>query len=182
MQQFARENMPNLWASLQASIADEPLDPGGFHPRTGRLMGFARMRFLQHERIRREQPELEEVHLKQIRTLDEAFGLVEAWRRAPDGPEKEAARQKLREKFSEVVEIMIEEREQRLARLKDAVRREEERLASDKENRQRMIEQRLERFMSETAPPDPSAGDGPPPRDYLPAETPPPGPPPPGPR
>ena len=140
---FARQNMPNLYHMWDAL---------GRGPQRRRLGEYAIREYRRYQQAREnELPERAEAMLKQIRSQDEIFALVQEFQdAAPD--KQDAVRQRLRDKMRQVVLDMLQERQQRIERLKQMLQREERALENDRARSDATADDRLEKLLNETRP------------------------------
>jgi hypothetical protein len=118
---FMRENAPNRWQAVE-SLPDE-----GSSLRRN-VMGFVVARYRMLQGMKEEDPKLYDIKVKQLRVEDELYGML-ANTNTPE--QRTAMKPELTTAAKKLVELTLQEREQRIAKLKDIVTREEQTLASD---------------------------------------------------
>lgn len=134
---FMKQNSPRRWA-----VVENHPDPG--RQQMTRAIMFNRFRML--ERLRHADHDMYQVNLRRFAVEDEIFALgLPAF--GPAGrtlTEEESS--KLREKVSELVDIGLEERELRVERLREMLKREEDLYAAEKAQREEIIADRMGRI------------------------------------
>lgn len=135
---FMRQFAPARWAALEA------LPEAGAVRRSVMIYVVARWRHLQM--LREEDTELYDLKVQQMAVEDAIYGLL-ARTRTP--AEREPLRKILREKVAELVKLGLKEREHRIERLRQALKVEEDRLAKDQGATARMVEQRVNAFVTD---------------------------------
>ena len=134
MQQFA----PARWAAL------ESLPEAGAVRRSVMIYVVARWRHLQM--LREDDAQLYHIKVQQMTVEDGIYGLL-ARTRTP--AEREPLRKILREKVTELVKLGLKEREHRIERLRQALKVEEDRLAKDQGTTSRVVERRVDAFVTD---------------------------------
>lgn len=140
---FARENMPNLYALIENTT------PGD--PRRGRLVWLAFRRY-RDSQMYRDNPEMKESLQARLKSEDELFELIARWRQAPDD-DKLVVREQLLEKARVFVVGWLEERQRRLEALKRQIDREQSQLEQDQENIEKLAERHMEMLMGDLRDP-----------------------------
>ena len=135
---FMREFAPARWAAL------ESLPESGAVRRSVMIYVVARWRHLQM--LREDDTQLYDIKVQQMTVEDAIYGLL-ARTRTP--AEREPLRKILREKVTELVKLGLKEREHRIERLRQALKVEEDRLAKDQGTTSRMVERRVDAFVTD---------------------------------
>ena len=129
---FLKEHAPKRWAILQN------LDEEGQQ----RVRGFVFWRFRTLERMKNNDPDMYQLHLKRFGIEDEIFGI-----RFPIRQEGRFATEeemsKMRERVAALVDVSLEEREIRVQRLREMLKREEDYLAAERGSRDAAIQERV---------------------------------------
>ena len=129
---FSKEYGPKRWAILQTLDED----------RQQYIRGMIFWRYRNLERLKNSDPDMYQIHLKRFGIEDEIFGI-----RFPISQELRAATaeelSRLKEKAAAWVDAGLEERELRIQRLRDMLKREEDYLSSEKNSREAAIAERL---------------------------------------
>lgn len=136
-QAFMKEHSPRRWA-----VVENHPDPS--RQQMTRFSMFNRFRTL--ERLRNADHDMYQVNLRRFAVEDEIFALgLPAF--GPAGRTlTEEEMSKLREKVSELVDIGLEERELRVQRLHEMLKREQELYAAEKAQREEIIADRVMRI------------------------------------
>lgn len=136
--QFMREHSPNRWQAME----DLP-EEGGL--RRG-VMNFiiARWRILQS--TREEDAQLYEIKLKQVTVEDNIYGLL-AHTQSP--AEREPLRKELREQARSLATLGLAERERRIERLQEMLKKQEELLSTDRSQLDAVVEQRTQALIQD---------------------------------
>jgi hypothetical protein len=169
IEEFAEQNMPNPYRMWQE--APEPA------PRRWRLMSHAAREYRRYQQEQNAAPQQADAMLKRIRTQDELFAIVREYRQAAT-PQQDEIRARLREKMRDIVVQMLEEREERIARLRQMLQREESALENDRGRVEEITARRVDTLLEETRPGGRPGGAGPrgdasdEPRDARPAPEP----------
>lgn len=140
--EFAEQQMPNLFELWEDA-------PSG-SPRRGRL-GMHAVREYRRWRDLSGAPDQSEAMLHRIKMQDELFALVREYRNAAPEAAPEA-RRKLRAKMRQVVSQMLEERSQRIERLRRMLEREERALRNEQSQVEDITERRVDMLIHETGP------------------------------
>ncbi len=135
---FMREFAPARWAAL------ESLPEAGAVRRSVMVYVAARWRHLQI--LREEDTQLYDIKVQQMTVEDAIYGLL-ARTRTP--AEREPLRKILREKVTELVKLGLKEREHRIERLRQSLKVEEDRLTRDRGTTTRMVERRVDAFVTD---------------------------------
>lgn len=139
-EEFARQYMPNLHALAMESPRF----------RRGALWRYALVRSRNLQQAENN-PSLRDRVLKNIEREDSMFQILQEYRRAlPE--QRPLIRQKLREKMAQIVDGYLNDRAERIERLKAKLQEEQEKLQQDLANREQIIDKRLERFLGELPP------------------------------
>ena len=93
-----------------------------------------------------EDPKLYENKVAQLTVEDDLYGLLSA---TTNPEEREKVRPKLKELLQKMVTLNIQEREQRIARLREQLSSEEQRLAADKGRTESFVNNRVEQMIAE---------------------------------
>lgn len=155
---FLKEHSPRRWAAFEA-LPDNQKD---------RVRVAILRRHIRLERIREHSPDdVYEMVVRRVRHEDEAWRLGQAIRDAADDASRDAHRQALEAVVQAMVQEQFTERERRIERLKKAVATEEMRLAEDRENIDKLVEQQMAKIIATehpmvdpNAPPSPDAEPG----------------------
>lgn len=160
---FMAEHLPELHERLQ-TLKEE--NPARFRAYMRRL----RFEVRRLERLRRHDPEAFKGALAEKRLHLEVWHLVVRYRRAEDEPRREAIRDELEDVLERLFEAETVAREGEVRRLEERLKHVRERLKKRTANRDRIIEERLERLLSGERP------ESRPKRRHRPADAPPPSP------
>jgi hypothetical protein len=133
--EFMREHSPKRWEMLERR-------QGPIFPQT---MRFIMSRYRNLKNLEREDSKLYKLRLQQLTIEDSIFAMNREMRQPISDERRQEILKEMRARVEESVDVWIEEREHRLARLEATVNRERERLESDRGRRQLMIDNRLER-------------------------------------
>jgi hypothetical protein len=156
--EFAQENMPNLFRMWEDA-------PRGT-PRRFRVFGFGLQRYRLYQQLKENgtQEQLDQM-LKRIQSEDELFALVQELQDAPADKQSEI-RQRLRARMRDVMSAMLQDRQERIERLKQMLQHEERALQNDRGRIEQTTEERVQRLINETrgdrpdgASTEPSSGD-----------------------
>lgn len=120
---FIRENAPNRWRALE-SLPEE----GGM--RRGVLL-YALARYRNIQAVKQDDEQLYQIKLKQLRTEDELYGILTSLQ-TPE--ERQAEQSRITTATRALVDLELAERQRRLDRMREALKREEQSLASDREH------------------------------------------------
>jgi hypothetical protein len=129
---FSKEYGPKRWAILQT--LDEE--------RQQYIRGMVFWRFRNLERLKNSDPDMYQIHLKRFGIDDEIFGIRFPIRQELRAPTQEEM-SKLKDKATAWIDVGLEERELRVQRLREMLKREEDYLASEKNGRDAAIAERL---------------------------------------
>ena len=136
--EFAQQNMPNLVRMWEST-------PRGM-PRRFRVFGFAFQRYRLYQQLKENgTPEQLDNMLKRIQAEDELFAIVQELQDAPADRQDEI-RQRLRAKMRDVTTAMLQDRAERIERLKQMLQREEHALQADRARLDQTTEERLQRL------------------------------------
>jgi hypothetical protein len=113
-----------------------------------RMRRFMQERYTMLQNLKERDPNLYELKVKQIELEDVIFGLAQELRSTGDEAAREKLRGKIREQVVLWVDASLQEREQRLEKLKQLLADETKRLEADRNDREAMVERRLERVLS----------------------------------
>ncbi len=131
---FMRENSPKRWTIIR-SITDAD--------RQQRMRGMLYNRFRMLERLRNADHDMYQVNLRRIGVEDEIFGISYPAVRIEGRSLTPEESSQLREKVAALVDLTLEEREVRVQRLREMLKREEELLTTEKAQREAAIAERL---------------------------------------
>ena len=129
---FSKEYGPKRWAILQSLDED----------RQQYIRGMVFWRFRNLERLKNSDPEMYQIHLKRFTIDDEIFGIRFPIRQELRAPTQEEM-SRLKEKATALIDVGLEERELRVQRLRDMLKREEDYLTAEKNGREAAIAERL---------------------------------------
>jgi hypothetical protein len=163
MENFCREHAPKRWAALEADKS--PMRFGGMYFRFRGLM-----------MLENQDKELYKIKVRQIEIDDEEYGLMKEIREARRDNNNDvinADTARLRDLSKEYIASRIDERSHRIISLQKSIDREQSLLASDKQNKDALIADRVESILNDTpsrsrsrdagdAPTQPASGDAPP--------------------
>lgn len=135
---FMREHAPNRWQAVQ-SLPDDGVVRRG-------VMGFIVARYRALQDVKKDDPKLYDVKLRQLAVEDELYGMV-ASETTPE--EREKHRDALRIATRKLLELNLAERELRIDRLRQSLSTEEQRLATDRAQLDTHVNGRLEAFINE---------------------------------
>jgi hypothetical protein len=124
---FCETNSPNRWKDIQKKDSERGDRPSG-------MVGQMAMRFRFLKTLEKEDPELFEIKRSQIRVEDEEYGLIKARTNLADpekSAEKDAIDQKLRETAKQYVSLRLKERELRIKKLDQLLKKEMEEVKAD---------------------------------------------------
>jgi hypothetical protein len=117
------------------------------------LNTFVVTRYRQLMKFQSTDPELYKVLVQQFEVQDQVLGDMEQMSRTDPSTmpttEPTAAEQELRDKLTELVDLNIKQRQERLDRLKETLSREEDRLSRDEGRRDFLVEQAYRRAMDD---------------------------------
>lgn len=112
--------------------------------------------------IETQNPKLFDLKIKQVQAEDDIFGLKGELAENPGKGDQ--IRAELRKKVEELVELRMDERKQRIERLKKQLGDEEKQLKEDQAKKEKMVEKQYERVLDaptlETMPDRPGGGRG----------------------
>ncbi len=129
---FSKEFGPQRWAILQTLDEERQLY----------IRGMVFWRYRNLERLKNSDPDMYQVHLKRFGIEDDIFGIRFPIRQEQRYPTQEEM-SRLKEKATALVDVGLEERELRIQRLRDMLKREEDYLTSEKNGREAAIAERL---------------------------------------
>ena len=129
---FSKEYGPKRWAILQT--LDEE--------RQQYIRGMIFWRYRNLERLKNTDPDMYQIHLKRFGIEDEIFGIRFPIRQEQRYPTQEEM-SRMKEKAAAWVDVGLEERELRIQRLRDMLKREEDYLSSEKNGREAAIAERM---------------------------------------
>lgn len=135
---FMRQYAPNRWMAMEA------LPEAGTVRRGVMIYVVARWRHL--EMLREEDPSLYEIKVQQLAVEDDIYGLLA---RTHSPAEREPLRKTLHGKVTELVRLGLAERQQRIQRLRESLKAEEERLLRDQKSIETMVERRTDAFITD---------------------------------
>jgi hypothetical protein len=139
IREFSRQYMPAFFESWEAQ---------NDRTRKIRMSFYAAGKFRMIQSARQHNPDVVEGLLRQVELEDAVFALYKDWESAL--PEhKDQVYGRLIDRFREVVESNLRQRERRLAELRASIEREEEALRKDQQNIEKVAERRLEQFIRE---------------------------------
>jgi hypothetical protein len=104
-------------------------------------------------RLDKDDPELAGIMTSRVELEDQVFGLASQFRNA-DPEQADQIRQTLREKVADLVDTNMKERELRIDRLKKALAEQEQNLATDEGQRDRLVADRLRGIINEARRPN----------------------------
>ena len=137
-QEFARQHMPNLY-----KLSTESPQWRRMH-----LMRYAFARMITYNQARGDF-ELSQKVAQDLQAEDEVFALAEHCQNA-SLTERPAIQDKLRGQMRQVLDNLLDERKDRLERLKLRLADEEKRLQDDRANRDAIVENRVENLLSDS--------------------------------
>lgn len=140
---FAAENFPNRWKLYKELEAKRGEDNPLIDSLRNRIT--ARYRLLM--RVQRQLPDLFDAAVEQGRMEDDAWAATVAARREPKNT---ALNAKMREKVSDLVKNLLQERQQRLDALKQTVTAEQERLDADRDDVDHLVDRQISRLSGDT--------------------------------
>ena len=105
------------------------------------------------ERLDREDPDLSHIVTKRVELEDQVFGLANDLRTA-DSVEADQIKQTLEQKVADLVDTNMNERQLRIDRLKKTLNVEEQNLARDRDQSDKLIADRIQRIMDEAQRPN----------------------------
>jgi len=165
MEKFCKDHAPRRWAALEGDKS--PMRFGGMY-----------FRFRGLVMLENQDPELYKIKVRQIEIDDEEYGLMKEIRdarRTSDSDAINSKTAKLRDLSQEYIASRIDERKHRIVSLQKSIEKEKNLLASDEQNKDALIAERVEAILSDTpsrsrshdaegagTPPQPQAGDAPP--------------------
>lgn len=129
---FSKEYGPKRWAILQTLDED----------RQQYIRGMIFWRYRNLERLKNTDPDMYQIHLKRFGIEDEIFGIRFPIRQEQRYPTQEEM-SRMKEKAAAWVDVGLEERELRIQRLRDMLKREEDYLSSEKNGREAAIAERM---------------------------------------
>jgi hypothetical protein len=135
--EFAEQHMPNM--------LNEAINATDFRKLALRRLMLMRWRGV--SRIR-DDSALYDRMVRNIETEDAIFAEVQSLEAAPPQKRREI-RQRVRAQVREMVEQFLDERAQRLEKLRGILAREQQRLEEDRQNKEKLIEERTERLLRE---------------------------------
>jgi len=134
---FMKQFAPNRWAAMEA------MRDGG--DRAGAMVfALARWRHLQF--LREEDQELYDIKVRQLVAEDAIFGLLASTRTPAD---RVPLRKDIREKAADLVRLGLAEREHRIAKLREEIKAEEERVAKDRTDMDSLIDRRTDSLITD---------------------------------
>jgi hypothetical protein len=139
IEDFTRAHMPNLYRLTENSPSW----------RRVHLIRYAYARMLTFNQSRYNSALSEKVN-RDIQSEDAMFALVEQWENA-SGSEQPVIHDKIREQMRQVVDNLLQERTDRLERLKERIADEERTLQEDRNNRDAIVDNRVERLLGDSS-------------------------------
>ena len=136
--QFMHDNSPNRWEAVESLPEDGP------ERRTIMVLVAARWRTLQT--TREEDPGLYGLKIKQLLFEDDIYGLLGGTR---SSAEREPLRDKVRSVVSQLVDLQFQERERRIARLRDLLKAEEVKLANERTEHKGIVDRRTANLIAQ---------------------------------
>jgi hypothetical protein len=163
MENFCKDHAPNRWAALGADKS--PMRFGGMY-----------FRFRGLVMLENQDPELYKIKVRQIEIDDEEYGLmkeIREARRTNNNDVINANTTRLRDLSKEYIASRINERSHRIISLQKSIDREKILLASDEQNKDALIADRVDSILNDTpsrsrshdagdAPAQPAGGNAPP--------------------
>jgi hypothetical protein len=140
---FMQEHSPNRWKLF------EQLPEGS--PRRGPVMRMIIARYRNLQSTREEDAALYELRLQQLTLEDGIWFTVREMRNQVSDEQRATLETNLRDKVAAAVDVWLKERERRLQRLEETLKLERERLATDLNRREEMVENRLQREMEKSS-------------------------------
>lgn len=138
MAAFLKQFAPNRWAAMERMPEAE-----GYRKAA---MAFAAARWRHLQYLQDEDPQLYEIKVRQLIAEDKIFGLL-AGTRTPQ--ERVHLRKQVRELAADIVKQALAERERRIARLRQELKAEEDRLEADRSAVDALVEKRTDTFIAE---------------------------------
>ena len=144
MEKFCKEHAPRRWAALEETARGDksPARFGGMYFRFRGLM-----------MLENQDPELYKIKVRQIEIDDEEYGLMKEIREARRTSDKELIANntaKLRDLSKEYIASRINERSHRIISLQKSIDKEKSQLASDEQNKDALIAERVESILNDT--------------------------------
>jgi hypothetical protein len=140
MEAFCKEHAPKRWEALGGD--KNPMKFGGMYFRFRGLM-----------MIENQDPELYKIKVRQIEIDDEEYGLMKDIREARKSSNTDVINSdtaKLRDLSKEYIASRINERSHRIISLQKSIDREKSLLASDEQNKDALIADRVESILNDT--------------------------------
>lgn len=149
---FVKEHSPQRWKAF------EEISNPDFKARVERMI-IARNRVVLATQNRGES-ELFGLLVARVEAEDEAWGLSRQLRDKPEGEDAESAKAALLVIAQRLVDLELQEREIRIARLREMVARQEQNLEEDKKDLTKAVEQRYSELLSGETRPGPAIPGG----------------------
>ena len=133
--QFMEQHSPRRWRAYQ-SLPDE------------RRQGVRRMIYVRYrnlQQLRGDDPELYDVRMRQLVMEDDIWRLVDELRASTSEEQREPIIQQIRQRVQETTALWLKEREHRLARQEAVLQTMREDLATDRQNLEEIINERVSR-------------------------------------
>jgi hypothetical protein len=159
VEKFCEAHSPNRWADLKGALSSE---------RKPSRLGGMTLRYAGLKQLQKEDPKLYDIKVKQIEIEDAEYGLLKQLKTSEDEHRNtEELRAKLRAKSLEYVAQRLEERNHRIERLKELVQKEQDKLANDQKDKDKLTDDRVKEMIAEgveffnpTPPPQFRRGEG----------------------
>jgi hypothetical protein len=151
---WTRENMPNL-----ARLATEGRRPGGVAPPL-RFQQLSLNHYRNYDQTK--DPTVKARLLNQFKAEDVIYGYVFEYVQAPPNV-KPAIREKVHDGVRRMVEALLQERQDRIDRMKKTLAEEEARLADDRRKIEELVDRQFSNRFMPTPPATRPAGSPPPP-------------------
>ncbi len=146
---FVSQHAPKLYGALQSLPEGDPY--------RNNLEAKVTQAYVNYQRLRPDDPALFDVIVKRVESDDLIFGLANQVRHA-SGEAKTRLRQELRQQVKVGLAINLQERKLRLARLERTLKREQDQLAADAADTERLVDARLTRLTTQGEPAFPGGG------------------------
>jgi hypothetical protein len=136
---FMHENSPKRYSAIEAL-------PDNQHK--VRIKNVAVLAAIQLMRLEKDEPNLYRLSLNRVHLEDDVYGLLADLHKAP-ADKQEAIKTVLKGKVLDLVNAGILEREARLQKLQETVEAEQKKLADDKANKDRVVDERYAAILRE---------------------------------
>jgi hypothetical protein len=142
---FCKENSPNRWEAMERWMSMRKI--GDFRPPRDKLI----LQIKHLMELEQADPDLYKLKVAQIRVEDEEFPMIRELRMAlrnEDKPRAKELREKLQQPAAKMVELRLQERQLRLARLQKRLDEEKQRLAKDMNTQNKLVDAHVEEVIN----------------------------------